>query len=112
MAMTPRELYNQMTNGEDVSGRMSAVHAMVAQKIISIQAGELAREKCVKRVVFSPDGANPWLAVVDFTDGELSENAQLTLAKMRQNAHDTTMIAEGDMTRIIFYVYTTEEDAE
>ena len=110
--MTPRELYDKMQSGEDVSAQMSSVHAMFAKAILRRQAGSLAKERCVEKIAFTPENMEPWVAEITFGDGEISEEGQNTLAKMRQNAHRTDMIVEDESTQIMFYVYTAGGDAE
>jgi len=110
--MTPREAFERMKRGENIGNKMDAGQATVAKAILRRQAGELAKEKCVEKIAFTPESMEPWVAEIMFGEGDLSEDAQLTLAKMRQNAHRVEMVAGDDTTQIMFYVYTTEADGE
>ena len=109
--MTPREAYESMMNGEDVTTGKKA-NAAFARYLLRSQAGKLAVESCTESISFTPDEMNPWVASVIFSGGEISENGQTLLAAMRNNAHQTEMIVDGNgnTIQIMFYVYTFEED--
>lgn len=107
--LTPREAYESMMNGEDVkTGKRG--NAAFARHLLRSQAGQLAVEKCTEYISFTPEDVNPWVASVTFSGGELSENGQTLLSAMRNNAHRTEMVVNGDTVQIMFYVYTFEED--
>lgn len=110
--MTPRELYNKMQSGDDVTGQMDSVHAAFARTILRRQAGSLTKEKCVEKITFMPENANPWGVEIVFWDGELSEEAQETLSKMHQNAHRTEILVGDETTMAVFYIFTVEGNAE
>ena len=109
-ARTPRENYERMMRGEEgVTGKKA--NAMFAKHLLRSQAGKLATEPCIRDMAFSEDDANPWVATISFSSGELSHNAQVLLDAMRSNAHQTEMAEyNGVVVRITFYVYTLEED--
>lgn len=110
--MTPRELYEQMKETMETPRGMDAFHASIARQILRRQANDLTHEKCVKEVILSEPGTDPWTVGVVFSDGELSHDGQITLAKMRVNAHRTSMIEDkkNGTVQIVFYVYKGTED--
>lgn len=110
--MTPREIYESMKKGEVVQGKMDSAQAAVAKAILRRQAGTLTKERCLMRIYFAEDDQNPWSCSLVFANGELSEEAQSTLTKMRSNAHDTTLMEGKRQATITFYVITMEDDTE
>lgn len=64
------------------------------------------------RIYFAEDDQNPWSCSLVFANGELSEEAQSTLTKMRSNAHNTTLMDGKQQATITFFVYTKEADNE
>ena len=107
--MTPREAFESMMNGTGGTTGKEA-NAAFARYLLRSQAGKLATESCTEQISFTPDGTNPWAVSVTFSGGELSGNGRTILRAMRSNAHRTEMLPDGDSVRIIFYVYTLEED--
>ena len=110
--MTPREIYESMKNGGDVQGKMDSAQAAVAKAILRRQAGTLTKERCLMRIYFAEDDQNPWSCSLVFANGELSEEAQSTLTKMRSNAHNTTLMDGKRQATITFYVITMEDENE
>lgn len=110
--MTPREIYESMKNGGNVQGKMDSTQATVAKAILRRQAGALAKERCLMRIYFAEDDQNPWSCSLVFANGELSEEAQSTLTKMRSNAHNTALMEGKHKATITFYVITMEDDTE
>ena len=110
--MTPRELYERLQSGEDVAAKMSHVQAVFFKEILRRQAGDLAKEKCVEKIAFTPNNTNPWVVEIAFRNGELSEDAQATLFKMKENVHRTEIVTTDETTHVMFYIYMMEEDNE
>lgn len=110
--MTPREIYESMKNGGNVQGKMDSTQAAVAKAILRRQAGTLTKERSLMRIHFAEDDQNPWSCSLVFANGELSEEAQSTLTKMRSNAHNTTLMEGKRQATITFYVITMEDDTE
>lgn len=105
--MTPRELFEQMRETGETPRGIDAFHASIARQILRRQADVMAREGCVKEVISSEQDADPWTVGLVFSDGELSHSGQITLAKMRFNAHRTAMFEDqkNNTVQIVFYVY-------
>ena len=76
------------------------------------QAGDLVKEESLESIAFVPKGTEPWTVELVFGEGDLSEEAQLTLAKMRLNSHRMEINTSGESTRICFFMYTDETEAE
>ncbi|MBQ7736699.1 MAG: hypothetical protein IJT62_02545 [Oscillospiraceae bacterium] len=112
MAMTPKESFDRMMRGEDPGGKMSALHAKIFKMILRRQAGDLVKEESLESIAFVPKGTEPWTVELVFGEGDLSEEAQLTLAKMRLNSHRMEIKTSGESTRICFFMYTDETEAE
>lgn len=110
--MTPREIYESMKNGGDVQGKMDSAQAAVAKAILRRQAGTLTKERSLMRIYFAEDDQNPWSCSLVFANGELSDEAQATLTKMRSNAHNATLLDGSLHATITFYVLTMEADSE
>lgn len=110
--MTPREIYESMKNGGDVQGKMDSAQTAVAKAILRRQAWTLTKERSLMRIYFAEDDQNPWSCSLVFANGELSEEAQSTLTKMRSNSHDTKLMDGNHQATITFYVYTVEEEQE
>lgn len=104
--MTPKEIYESMKKGDNVHGKMDSVQAAVARAILRRQAGELTRERCLKRICFAEEGDNPWTCSLVFSNGELSGKAQAALTKMQSNAHKTTLMNGNHQATLMFFVYT------
>ena len=107
--MTMREFFETEFGPEDEPpedvGRFDGLHAMIARKILRRQAGELVREECFDSVSIDPEDEEPWGLTVAFRDGELSDNARLTLEKMKQNSHRSELITTNDLISITFIVF-------
>lgn len=112
MALTPHEAFERMQRGEDVDATVSGGSAIFAKAVLRRQAGYLAAESCVEGITFTPENMNPWAVSITFTGGELSEDAQRTLAKMRSNSHQSVMTedAKGGLTVITFYLYIKDNE--
>lgn len=110
--MTPRELYEKLQSGEDVDWKMNRVQAVFAKEILRRRAGDLAKEKCVEKIAFTPNSTNPWVVEIAFGDGELSDEAQSTLFKMKENAHRAEIVTSDTTTQVMFYIYMMEEGNE
>ena len=104
--MTPEEIYERMMRGEDVHGKMDPAQAAAARAILRRQAGSLAKERCLMRICFAGEDADPWTCSLVFSDGELSKEAQATLAKMQSNAHKTMLMNGNRQATLTFFVYT------
>jgi len=110
--MTPRELFEKLQSGEASAWELDHVQAVFFKEILRRQAGDLAKEKCVERIAFTPNNTNPWVVEIAFGDGELSEEAQSTLFKMKENAHRTEIVSSDKTTQVMFYVYMVEGNNE
>lgn len=98
-----RRLEEEMKVEPGESRKHDPLHAKIARKILEHQAKSLMGEPCVESMRFF-GGEGLWRAAIRFRDGQLSHEAQVTLAKMKFNAHRTIMTKKDDLTVIRFIV--------
>lgn len=99
-------LFGSDEEPKENSGHFDELHAMIARNILRRQAGELVREECFDSIAVGPEGMEPWSITVAFREGELSKEAQLTLAKMKHNSHKSQLGETKGTMGISFIVYS------